>query len=665
VDGSFNPPQGPAKTAQRKDLLFLFFAQDIHRRRIILRLSQCPGSAISLAAFQVSTDGRFWVSAEARYPGQCNSGHCDFGTQVRRDDSSVPGAAMKLDRRRFLGSAAGLAATTGTAAEWLWPKHSVSFKKPCSSVAILDAVEYSEKIEALLMDGLRRFHLKVLGKTVLLKPNLVEDVPGPVNTSATLVGATARSFLRLGAARVVIGEGPGHQRDTELVVQAAGLTPHLNERQIEFVDLNRDELRKVRLRASYSGLHELWLPHTVLASDFVVSMPKVKTHHWAGVTLSLKNMFGIVPGMKYGWPKNVLHWHGIHESILDICATVPIHFVIADGITAMEGNGPLQGSAHQLGKIVLADDPVAADATCPRLMGFDPLQVRHISEAGQFLGNLREDRITMLGEEVSVTKQVKRKPGASPLLFGKFLMELGAFVSLEDISGELPAYREEVIGVDMDEALAKAYADLEKQIKEALEEHRGNHSVLSTALNALLAYPDRPYGFGDLIGTEYDPERHRREPFLIAHTQDLSEDVVYAKERQLIEHIKEDLSRGRKCQVYAVYTGKRDVTGRLERILSKEGIRVSVLTTQVPPDQREAWYERQLRNGKQVCIAHPASFPSGWICFGRHRYILFRRAIRFIRCDKRAAVRGGSDSDLMSSFAFFPITRRCKRPACA
>jgi hypothetical protein len=159
------------------------------------------------------------------------------------------------------------------------------------------------------------------------------------------------------------------------------------------------------------------------------------------------------------------------------------------------------------------------------------------------------ERVTIIKPEenacskAKVTKQVKRKPGASPLLFGKFLMELGAFVSLEDISGELPAYREEVIGVDMDEPLAKAYRDLEKQIKEALEEHRGNHSVISTALNALLAYPDRPYGFGDLIGTEYDPESHRREPFLIAHTQDLSEDVVYAKERQLIEHIKEDISR--------------------------------------------------------------------------------------------------------------------------
>jgi hypothetical protein len=56
--------------------------------------------------------------------------------------------------------------------------------------------------------------------------------------------------------------------------------------------------------------------------------------------------------------------------------------VIADGITAMEGNGPLQGTARDLGKIVLADDPVAADATCARLMGFDPLRVQHLSEGG-------------------------------------------------------------------------------------------------------------------------------------------------------------------------------------------------------------------------------------------------------------------------------------------
>ena len=99
-----------------------------------------------------------------------------------------------------------MAATTGMATEWLWPKHSVSYNKPRSFVAILDAAEYSEKIEALLMDGLRLFHLGVFGKTVLLKPNLVEDLPEPVNTNSVLIGAAARCFLRLGAVRVTIGE---------------------------------------------------------------------------------------------------------------------------------------------------------------------------------------------------------------------------------------------------------------------------------------------------------------------------------------------------------------------------------------------------------------------------------------------------------------------------
>lgn len=112
-------------------------------------------------------------------------------------------------------------------------------------------------------------------------------------------------------------------------------------------------------------------------------------------------MFGIVPGMKYGWPKNLLHWAGIHESIVDICATVPVHFVIADGITAMEGNGPLQGSPRDLGKIILADDPVAADATCARLMGLEPIRVKHIQMAGRFLGNLDEHAIEMLGERMA------------------------------------------------------------------------------------------------------------------------------------------------------------------------------------------------------------------------------------------------------------------------
>ena len=213
--------------------------------------------------------------------------------------------------------------------------------------------------------------------------------------------------------------------------------------------------------------------------------------------------------------------------------------------------------------------------------------------------------------EARVTTRLRHRPGASPLLFGRFLMSLGAFVSLEDISDALPPYHEEVVSVEMDQPLQKAYEDLEQDIKKAVREHRGNQSVASVALNALLAYPDRPFGFGDLIGREFNPETQRREPFLIAATRDLDQNLVYAKERRLVEEVKASLDRGRKVQVYAVYTQKRDVTRRLERILAKEGIRVAVLTTEVAPEQRESWYERQLRAGVQVVIAHPRLVQTG------------------------------------------------------
>jgi hypothetical protein len=213
--------------------------------------------------------------------------------------------------------------------------------------------------------------------------------------------------------------------------------------------------------------------------------------------------------------------------------------------------------------------------------------------------------------EARVTTRFRHRPGASPLLFGRFLMSLGAFLSLEDISDALPPYQEEVVSIEMDEPLKKAYEELEEDIKKALREHRGNQSVISVALNALLAYPDRPFGFGDLIGREFNPETQRREPFLIAATRDLDQNLVYAKERRLVEEVKASLECGRKVQVYAVYTQKRDVTRRLESILAKEGIRVAVLTTEVAPEQRESWYELQLRAGIQVVIAHPRLVQTG------------------------------------------------------
>lgn len=294
-----------------------------------------------------------------------------------------------FDRRRAVIGATGIA-LGGIATARLLPEEMLlrDRRRARSRVAIISALQYSEDLVDAVTRAIGLFKFDLRGKSVLLKPNLVEYIAGAeVNTNPVLVGAAAEAFLRLGAKRAIVAEGPGHQRDTYLVLAESGLDAQLRSQALDFVDLNRDELVKIQTRANFTGLDHLWLPRTVLTSDFIVSMPKIKTHHWAGVTLSMKNMFGVVPGTRYGWPKNVLHWQGIHRSILDICATVPIHCVIADGVIAMEGNGPLHGRHRHLGKIVLANDPVAADFVCARLMGLNPSFIWHLDRASRLLGN--------------------------------------------------------------------------------------------------------------------------------------------------------------------------------------------------------------------------------------------------------------------------------------
>jgi len=306
---------------------------------------------------------------------------------------------MSLTRRELLIGSAALAAGTAATAPFLLPKYHTDRRQKRSRVAILHVEQYTQQLDQIIAAGLRLFPIDVRGKTVVLKPNLVDYIPGnAINTHPLLVLASAESFRRLGAKSVLVAEGPGHQRDTHLVLSQSGHEQCLKGEKIPFVDLNRDELIRTPLRAGYTGMKALWLPRTVLAADFLVSMPKIKTHHWSGVTLSMKNMFGVVPGARYGWPKNILHWKGIQESILDLCATVPVHFVIADGIVAMEGNGPLNGTPRPMGKIVLADDPVAADAICARLMGFEAGRLVHIREGSRFMGNAHPALIDEVGE---------------------------------------------------------------------------------------------------------------------------------------------------------------------------------------------------------------------------------------------------------------------------
>jgi uncharacterized protein (DUF362 family) len=279
------------------------------------------------------------------------------------------------------------------------------YARPESRVAIVRAASYTDDLATLLWEAIRQFDLPVRGKRILLKPNFVEpDADGVINTHPAVVAAARECFLRLGAASVRVGEGPGHERDTEAIVETIRLGDYLDPLGGLFVDLNLDEVRPVALPTRASRLKELYLPKTVLEADFLVSMPKLKTHHWTGATLSLKNMFGIVPGCCYGWPKNVLHWAGITPAILDINSAVRADFALVDGIVGMEGNGPIQGTAKPSGVLILGDDPVAVDATAARVVGLAPERIEYLAKAGTLLGQLKEDKIRQIGESVASVK---------------------------------------------------------------------------------------------------------------------------------------------------------------------------------------------------------------------------------------------------------------------
>ena len=140
---------------------------------------------------------------------------------------------------------------------------------------------------------------------------------------------------------------------------------------VPFVDINHDEPIKTPNMGQLTGLEYLYLSRTIATADVVISLPKLKTHHWAGATLSLKNLFGTLPGICYGWPKNELHWRGIHNSIVDIALTRTPDLAIVDGIIGMEGDGPLNGTAKPFGALIMGHDLVAVDATCCRLKEAD------------------------------------------------------------------------------------------------------------------------------------------------------------------------------------------------------------------------------------------------------------------------------------------------------
>jgi uncharacterized protein (DUF362 family) len=302
----------------------------------------------------------------------------------------------KITRREMLAGAAGTLLLQSCSRQ---PAvQAVQPNGPKALVSVIRAAAYTHDIYDTVRRILVDQKLNVKGKRVVLKPNLVEfDRNTAINTHPLLVHATLEAFRAIGAGDVRIAEGPGHRRNTLDLADAAGYFDTVPGFEDLFTDLNLDEISKHSLRSPFSKLRDVYLPNTILGADLVVSMPKMKTHHWVGATLSMKNFFGIVPGGIYGWPKNVLHWSGIHECIVDLSSIPERTFAIADGIVGMEGNGPIQGTPKNCGVIVAGRVLPAVDATCARIMGIDPNKVVYLNAPDRPHYN-DEATITQAGE---------------------------------------------------------------------------------------------------------------------------------------------------------------------------------------------------------------------------------------------------------------------------
>ncbi len=301
-----------------------------------------------------------------------------------------------INRRTLLiGGAAALAGVVALP----WIRRALEMTAP---VFVARNQRYDGPLEQTIRDGLLAAGFEpaaVRGKLVLLKPNLVEPTRlAPQMTTHPAVIVAAAEVFRGWGADVIVGEGPGHMRDTEMALVESGLQDALDRSQLEFADLNYSPVAWVKNAGRVSRLKGFYFPQQAIEADLIVSMPKMKTHHWVGYTGALKNLYGVIPGIKYGWPKNVLHHAGIPESIFDINASLPKTVAIVDGITAMEGDGPIMGSAKPMGLLVIGTNATAVDATLGRIMGFDPARIGYLQLAANRLGPVDERCVLQRGE---------------------------------------------------------------------------------------------------------------------------------------------------------------------------------------------------------------------------------------------------------------------------
>ncbi len=226
---------------------------------------------------------------------------------------------------------------------------------------------------------------------VVVKPNLARLAASGsgVVTDARVTEAVTRLVLDLNPASVVIAEGTAVGYDdgalsTEQVFDYSGTRAVAQQLGVPCVNLNIDEPVPVEV-PNPRALDRILVARTILDSDVVISVPVLKTHNRTNATISLKNMYGVLPGTE----KRAGHMLGINNSLLDVISVVRPSYTVIDAVTAMEGLWRTPEDARIMGLIIAGRDAVAADLVGCSLMGIDPAEVFYLRELTSQEGEVR------------------------------------------------------------------------------------------------------------------------------------------------------------------------------------------------------------------------------------------------------------------------------------
>ena len=204
------------------------------------------------------------------------------------------------------------------------------------------------------------------GQKILLKPNLISGRgPALSCTNIIVIQAVAEWFLDRGA-EVAIGDSPAFGRALQVIKQQ-GMLPVVNRLNLKVVEFQTPVVHNLSHDTSVGIAAEC------LNYDLLVNLPKVKAHNQMFMTLAVKNLFGIVCGMRkaVAHMKNGSSHMKFADLMLDLVEVIPKSVTIADGIEAMHREGPLGGDLLNLGCVAASPDPVALDTAMLELLELD------------------------------------------------------------------------------------------------------------------------------------------------------------------------------------------------------------------------------------------------------------------------------------------------------